>query len=225
MTEKGDAMCPTPRKSRFATMEMAAPAARRASLSLGKNLYPYENCPCGWIHLTSREDGGRNEPLLNGGPVDEALFALVVRDDVVNRCAISDAEALRDPKNLDRWKDALWVFWIDTEAQLAKRAGIRDKETMEWRKRVKLTQNAIRVRRAEVRQLLRERAEQQRAVAAANNTPIMKARRRSAGERAVQRLKDAHPDEFMTYLAEEYVAEGLPMGGKLAEYAPGGVSE
>jgi hypothetical protein len=43
-----------------------------------------------------------------------------------------------------------------------------------------------------------------------------------AGERAIRRLKDAHPDEFMTYLAEEYAAEGLPLGGKLAEYAPKG---
>jgi hypothetical protein len=203
-------------------MEAAIPAARRASNALNKSLAPYENCPCGWIHLTSRKGPKVNEPALGDGPVDDVTFALVVRDEVVGRAAEEDAEKLRSPVYLLRWADALKTFQIDLGAQMAEKRGLQDAATREWRKRIRKVESGLAERRAEAKNLTRENHICLRNDKGRGRSPDVVERRRVAGERAIRRLKDAHPDEFMTYLAEEYAAEGLPLGGKLAEYAPKG---
>lgn len=47
--------CHHPTKSRFATVEAAEIAAARAQVPLGVRLRAYDDCPCGWVHLTSRD--------------------------------------------------------------------------------------------------------------------------------------------------------------------------
>lgn len=43
--------CPTPTKARYATVDAADRAGRRAVITVGRHLRPYE-CRCGWWHLT-----------------------------------------------------------------------------------------------------------------------------------------------------------------------------
>lgn len=63
MNNKGEAsdVCPTPEKQRFATDVAAKRSIKTGSLALGKQLYMYDSCPCGWIHLTSLKQGNETD--------------------------------------------------------------------------------------------------------------------------------------------------------------------
>jgi hypothetical protein len=212
--------CPTPKKARFATMEAALDAARRASFALNKSLYPYDTCPCGWVHLTSktRNAVAADAPsvLTDGVDLDQDEFMLLVRNEVVGRCSPQDAEKLRSRLYLVRWSDALKAFQIDISAQLAERAGMRDEESVAWRKRLANVQRSLALRRAEVKQLLRSYYSSSGEVVAQIAHGERKELRRIAGERAVLRLKKAHHEEFGRYLAEEFKNAGLPVSENLA---------
>lgn len=222
-------LCPTPDKKRFATLPAAEDAARRAGFALQKSLRPYTNCPCGWIHLTSREEQrAAREPLLTDGPVDDLMFALVTRDDVMGKAPQADAEILRAPENLVRWADALKTFQIDLGAQMAQKQGCYDDATKAWRKRIRVVEKRLREKRAEAKRLMYLHITCTDSSQAANRVRYasreartnLKERKRIAGERAIARLKDAHPDEFKRYLAEEYIVDGLDLTGSLPDHAP-----
>lgn len=118
-------------------------------------------------------------------------------------------DALRHPTNRDRWDACLKVMLIDVQGQLAD----PERKTHEfdaWRKRAVNFHNAILRRRIETDALLRK--DQNAKSAAASRASEA---RREAGERALQRLKEAHPAEFIGYLAEEYAADGVPMPDRL----------
>lgn len=46
--------CRTPAKARFATVEAAESRAHGKPAIAGLELRAYDNCPCGWVHLTSQ---------------------------------------------------------------------------------------------------------------------------------------------------------------------------
>lgn len=214
-------LCPTPTKTRFATLSAAQSAADRAGFVFQKTLHPYDDCPCGWIHLTSKgTKDNRRESLLSNGPVDDLVFALVVRDDVMGRCAAQDSEILRTPEHMVRWSDALKTFQVDLSAQMAERKGIYGSETQAWRKRMRAVERALREKRAEAKRLMYEtytlNPQNKRPKSQNDN----KKQRVAAGDRALQRLKEAHFEEFMTYVAEEYIADGLPLKGNITQYTP-----
>lgn len=229
MAEKGAGQvpantCPTPTKSRFATQEAAQKAAHRASNVLGKTLYPYDTCPCGWVHLTSKKRYASSVEAVtaDGGVLSDEDFARLIRNEVVGRCAPEDAATLRRPEHLLRWADALKGFQIDIATQLAVKAGQRDAETAAWRRRLARVQKALADRRLEVKRLLIEcHSDNDRRVASirsADERELFKEKKRTAGENAILRLKNAHPQEFVTYLKEEYAAVGLAIPASFAKY-------
>lgn len=114
-------------------------------------------------------------------------------------------DALRHRTNLERWDACLKAFLIDVQGQLADPAR-KTPEHAEWRKRATNFHNALLHRRVEAEALLRKARNAKSATDARTAND-----RRDAGERAVQRLKDAHQAEFSRYLAEEYAADGIPL--------------
>lgn len=200
-------LCPTPNKQRFATEAAALDVARKAGFALQKRLKPYTNCPCGWIHLTSSEMQ-HGAPILGDGPLDDAAFALATRADVMGRAAPEDADCLRRDENLVRWASALKTFQIDLQMQLTERAGVRDPEVVDWRRRLGTVQRALRERRAEAKKLLIE------FYARPGRKPFdvqAKEVRVEASKRANDRLIEAHTLEFIRYVEEEFRAQGLEL--------------
>lgn len=128
-------------------------------------------------------------------------------------------DALRHPRNLEQWRDCLHVISSDVQAQLADPAR-RTPKHADWRRRALAFQSLVLHRRAEADELLRRARAAKSATDAANADA-----RRKAGERAVQRLKDAHNREFAVYLAEEYAADGISLPDRLYRHLRNAVSE
>lgn len=214
--QRTESACPTPKKARFATMSAAEDAARRAGFELQKTLYPYDECPCGWVHLTSKKSS-RLTPdttvFAGGKELNSVQFAVLVRQEVIDRASAEDAAELRKPENLIRWSDALKDFQQDIAAQLAAKSGVKNEKTVAWRARIMRVQRSLSDRKVEVKRLLHAYYSTPDALLTQEEQEYAsrKLRRRDAGERAVDRLKSAHPEEFIKYLAEEFAAEGLPV--------------
>jgi hypothetical protein len=195
-------LCPTPKKQRFATMEAAQAVADRASFALRKTLIPYDNCSCGWIHLSKERKTVQTEMLTGDGPWDDETFAVVTRADVMDQAAPADAARLREGATAIRWANALKTFQVDISAQLAARAGLRDPEVVAWRRRLGRVQGVLRQRRAEAKQLCIDHY--------ANKPKDPEAElSKSASWRARERLVEAHMIEFMGYVVKEFEAVGL----------------
>lgn len=214
----GTDTCPTPHKSRFATIPAAESAASRQQLAVGSHLVPYA-CPCGWVHLT-KERTTAAEPTtadtLFSLPPQE--FTAHVRDDVTGRAHPETSQALRSPKLLDRWWDALGVFEYELGAQRAARPPDGTAETEQWRARTARVLVSIKERRAEVRHLRDQVGGSQSSI---HGLPLpdgsfsSKELRTIAGERALTRLKAAHATDFCTFLKEEYDKLGVTPGKTL----------
>jgi hypothetical protein len=206
--------CPTPKKKRFATIEAAQAAADKASFELDKTLYPYETCPCGWIHLTSKERRVNETPSATSlGSLDGVAFAKVVQDDVRGTAHEDDSAALRHPQNLNRWRLALLDFKADVNRQRASRVSEKGDDVDEWRQRVSVVQRTIAMRLTECRSHIEyvriQNTERKRAE---------KDQRHEAGERAVDRLVEAHQQEFQQYLQEECEALGVELPKRIRRY-------
>ncbi len=169
--------------------------------------------------------------------VDELLcmndreFDDVVSEDVV--CTLDDdflRAALRDDKVLDRWFGALTALIVKIEGQMAANKGQRDSEARSWRGAARRVQGGAIARRNECRLLRADRnrrlhppklernqalgtfAPKRRiAIPGREGVENTKEARAAAGERAIKRLQDAHPEEFMDLLAQEYGKAGLPV--------------
>lgn len=115
-------------------------------------------------------------------------------------------QALRHPDNLLRWNDALTTMHKSVNQQLAD-PGRRGKEYADWRRRAIVFQTSVSTNRTEAKHLLR----QQYVNPPENRVKPKKATRQEAGERAIQRLVDAHRSEFLALLAEELEADGLSL--------------
>ena len=135
---------------------------------------------------------------------DEETFRSVVAADAKNRLDQPTAEALRDGRVLLRWQRMLKVLLLDAQVQLEEK---RDDPARghEWRVKVRRWHASLVVRKAEVNRLIGE----QPSAASAEEALAERRRRGEAGEAALQRLVDAHRDEFDRYLAEECLAAGV----------------
>lgn len=197
--------CPTPKKSRFATEGAAQSAADQAWIALGKRLYPYDTCPCGWVHLTSKLKRVKETPTLTGiAAFSDDAFAQVVRDDVRKIAHPDDSAALRHPENLERWRRFLYLFQLDLEKQLAAKSGDKSDETAEWRRRAQIVRVSIAETRDECKALIN-----QRRIENTEKRKALKEQRHEAGERAIDRLIAAHREEFDRYLVEECELAGV----------------
>ena len=224
--------CPTPTKTRYATQGAAETAAARVSLSAGLPMRPYE-CPCTWWHLTKTPAEIIPEPASASQLAIERLnsipdidFREFVAADVRGEGAHDDRAALRHPRNLKRWQRQLGELIRDIEQQLRERRDDKTPAGLEWRRRgldyrERLTRRATecRRRRSEVHVEMTRRQDFRRrdaevALAAGASVKELRAR---AGEIAVQRLIDAHGEEFARYCAEEFRALGLTVPERIAK--------
>lgn len=206
--------CLTPKKSRFATMEAAEAAVKKASFELNKTLYTYNTCPCGWIHLTSKLARVNQAPSATPlATLGDLAFARIVQDDVKKIAHPGDSAALRHPENLARWHRALRQFLHEMELQLVTRSGEEGEGVTEWRKRARVVMLSISITFDECKSLINqvrlENAERRRRE---------KEGRHDAGERAVDRLIAAHQVEFQQYLAEECEALGVELPRRIRRY-------
>jgi hypothetical protein len=115
-------------------------------------------------------------------------------------------QALRHPDNLLRWNDTLTTMHKSVNQQLAD-PGRRGKEYADWRRRAIVFQASVSTHRAEAKHLLR----QQYVHPPENRAKPKKVTRQEAGERAIQRLVEAHRGEFLAMLAEELKVDGLSL--------------
>lgn len=151
--------CPTPGKSRFATVEAAESAAGKARVE-GRFLYPYDSCPCGWAHLTSQEPQVASEPdpevTALVAALGEEAFAYLVRRESRGQAHPLEAAALRTDELVDRWLTALTRIRDDVDAQLQEHAGDRGEAAREWRLRATWTRATLDGRRKEAKRLRHE---------------------------------------------------------------------
>jgi hypothetical protein len=212
--------CPTPAKVRYATEG----AAQLVAAGFHRDLRAY-HCPCDWWHLTSkpgpvkpREDTTVTQHV---AALDNDDFEALTGADIRGTATPEQAAALRSTINLYRWTDALKAITIDINAQLAARKGDTAPATMDWRRRVLDVQRSLHERRAEAKRL-RQQAhaaasiEGQRLASLDTSGPQARA---AAGERAIQRLIDAHQGEFGDLLIAEYEAAGLQVPTRIARHA------
>lgn len=195
--------CPTPRKAGFPSR----PAAVVGAGSEDAGLSPYL-CPCGRWHLTKTPKKVFDRAALRPGAGDELLladaddhyFTAVVERDLRDNSTLEEALSLRHRAHRRRWQEALKTLFLGTETQLAARAGDRSPSAARWRTNLAVYREGIRRRRAEARQRIAE--EYARPVVVPEQRARRKARQEAAPA-AVQRLIDAHPEEFARYLDEE----------------------
>lgn len=206
--------CPTPKKSRFATMEAAEAAVRKASFELNKALYTYDTCPCGWIHLTSKLVRVNQVPAATSlALLGDMEFAKIVQDDVKKVAHPDDSAALRHPENLQRWRAALRRFGIEMEKQLVSKSDDKSADAKEWRKRASVVRLSIASTFDECTSLIN-----QVRIENTQKKRQEKDQRHEAGERAIDRLIAAHQIEFQEYLAEECERLGVELPKRIRRY-------
>jgi hypothetical protein len=212
--------CPTPAKTRFATDE----AAKHAAARYVKTLRTYQ-CDCSWWHLTSKTQAPK--PIADTTvtqhvtALDDTDFELLVGAELRGHATPQQAAALRDPINHDRWIRALIATNEDIQQQLAARKNDRSTEATQWRRRTLTIQRSLRERRAEAKNLRQQAhaaAGRERALSATEGMTVGQ-KRSIAGERAIQRLIDAHQAEFGQYLIEEFTKDGLQVPTRIARHA------
>lgn len=194
-------------------MEAAKQEVETASFVLDKTLYPYDTCPCGWIHLTSKKTRV-NQSVLDGPASAHPEFAQTVRSDVKSECSEDDSRKLRQPENLTRWRQELVIFRSELMQQFGIRKRDKSPEMAGWRSKMERVLYSINVRLGEARALINEQrliAEQRR--------KEQRQLREDAGERAVDRLIKAHQAEFTRYLLEECGAAGAEVPRRIARHA------
>lgn len=226
--------CPTPTKSRYATVTAADQAAHRTGLTIGLPLRPYE-CACTWWHLT--KSAAPEHATTQATPAAIQYLATLPDIDfreIVALEARGQGEAihnaaLRDAALLRRWRKNLGQLMGDVDQQLADRRHERSLAGHDWRKRAVTYRNTLTLRTSECRRLLAElqeymaRTKQSRLVdaqiAAAAGTTASELRRH-AGEVAIERLINAHGGEFSGYLAEALKELGLNVPDRVKRHLP-----
>lgn len=146
--------CPTPDKSRFATREAAERAAERAQVPLGVWLWPYDNCACGWVHLTSTDplevpaDAVPDPVVVNRLRwLPDAEFRALVEQDTTSVLEMDQRIALRHPRLRGRWRRALRDLLADIDHKLADSAG--DPACADWRQRARGYRDVLTIRARE----------------------------------------------------------------------------
>lgn len=191
--------CLTPDKKAFPSREAAVVGAH--AIGLG-HLSPYL-CSCGQWHLTSRRNTADEVPQemieLLADSSDQEFMSLV-RAEIHGKATPEEATALRSQPLVFRWAAALKAISSDMQVKMEAAAHRDDATTRRWRQQHQQRILAVSARRKEARQLLSEMDRKRRQ---ANAGRDRKAEAREAGQRAIDRLIDAHREEFEVYLAEE----------------------
>lgn len=220
--ELENALCPTPHKRRYATEVAAREVAASTQIGTGNRLVPYDDCSCGWIHLTKERETGPAYTEAQLLAMDQAQFNAVVRMDVTGRGNPDTFKSLRaGTPTLSRWDDALKTFCADIEAQLIARTGDRSPNAMAWRARIARVRVIAVEKQAAIRHIRRRGGAQASALenarsAEGQSISFSKSElRHIAGERALDRLKKAHQMEFLTLLQEEHSVLGIAPSNNL----------
>lgn len=200
--------CPTPGKRKYPTKEAAE--ARAAVQST--QTWPYL-CSCRSWHLTMRRvaddtaDPGEVARLSN---LSDGDFELVVSAEVRGRATPAEAAALRTPQCAYRWHGMLKKMNASILADLAQMKGLKDEETKRRRSALVRRQGAILGRATEAKRL-KDLWNIERNRPKPKLTDSEKRRRaehrKAAGERALERLRDMHREDFDKLLQEELQAE------------------
>jgi hypothetical protein len=151
--------------------------------------------------------------------LDAHDFRRVVSDDAKGELQQTLAAALRHDDVLDRWDEALTGLLVDVNAQLAAKKG--DKAARGWRGAAMRYQSGLAERRKECKHLTADRNYEER-TRKRHDGPSRRERKemsRPAGERAVERLIQAHKAEFHALLIEEHERDGLPVKPQWRESA------
>lgn len=197
--------CLTPGKKAFQTKEGAVVGSY--AIGMG-HLFPYL-CACGQWHLSSRRNAMDEVPdeyikLLQDASDKE--FMSLVRAEAHGKARPEEAAALRTPALRFRWSSALKDIAADMQRIMETAALRDDPTTRRWRQKHQRRIMEVSARRKEARYLVGESLKLQK-----NDSGEQRAQRRAqaqdAGRRAIDRLIEAHIEEFETYLAEEKAAD------------------
>lgn len=211
-----DTRCPTPEKTRFATVELAKQRANlRTSLEPHKKYRVYP-CSCGWHHLTTQQEvpvftapAETAAELLALNAVD---FRHIVSCDVKNRLGTRARELLRTADVNPRWRSELRLLWLEA---LREQDVARDDE---HRKNILAFQEHIRVRRQEAEKIRVTYLES--LITDMPRDPRSKSSlRRVALRAALMRLCNEHKTQLRRIYLEE-VAKDWPEGDALPERLP-----
>lgn len=190
--------CPQEKKRKFHNREKALLAAAEGGKpDLGAYL-----CVCGWWHLTKKNSNGRaSEEIIHVllAASDDEFFGLV-RAELAGRATPDEVAALRSDELLPRWKRAIDALLAESQQKLSAVLEQDDPFSKEWRKRRQRWVEQAAARRKEITPLLGSlhmRRESERRAAREARA------RRSPRNRAIDRLIEAHQDEFELLLKEE----------------------
>lgn len=197
--------CPTGRKRKYPSKDLAEARAVVQSIQT----YPYQ-CECGFWHLTMRRAvaptvGNDLVEELAGLPDDR--FASHVTAELRGRATPEIAAALRHKKIWHRWLIFLRAEQTRLHADMAKKKGINDDETKQWRAAVIRRGGIIQGRQLEIDALRDARRQEVEGRRISSSETL----RDQARKTARRRLVHAHLDEYVTLLAEEIEARGLPL--------------
>ncbi|MEV6165796.1 hypothetical protein AB0L71_28555 [Streptomyces sp. NPDC052052] len=112
------------------------------------------------------------------------------------------AAALRAPSVLRRWDDALKLILGTVQSGLDKVRGVQEPQAVEQRNKLARREHLVRTRLMETKRLKREQHEVW-VYEGKVNQERNKQQRNTAGDAAIQRLIDAHPEEYRKLLDEE----------------------
>lgn len=233
--------CPNPQKKRYATAEAAHSAAHGVQIAITEPLHPYI-CVCTWWHL-SRQAPDLVPTNAIPDPVDiarletlsDTSFRDLVATEARGQLDMDTRIALRHTSLHLRWQRTLKELRADINQQLNNRRHDNSLLTHDWRKRAEGYRDSLTLRLQECRDLRAAEIEKTKthraALKASNNEETdrqldtlgvpqhtSKELRRQAGERAIQRLIDAHGTEFSAYLAEECAVLGAPLPNRVRKY-------
>ncbi|MGP4115298.1 hypothetical protein ACTWP5_30925 [Streptomyces sp. 4N509B] len=148
----------------------------------------------------------------------EETFRGIVMAEAKSQADPITSLALRHPDLRVRWLKAIKAHITELDRQFAQRKD--DPATNEWRRRANTVRGSLLNRKYEAeaanprnRHIGETPEQRERRL---DESAAERRRRGEIGELAIQRLREAHPDEFDAYLAEEYHKAGIELPSPLA---------
>lgn len=193
-------VCPHPLKRRFTTKDKAFAAAVTSGVI---GLRPYA-CQCGRWHLTKKiAVAAQAETVETLLAAPEQEFLALVRVELVGKATPEEEGALRSDRLLRRWRWALDQLALQYHRELAALAGDYSDAARGWRRWNQDRVMRLATRRRELKELLRSLHARTAGAGAEGSAHGGKKPHATPANRAIDRLIDAHREEFMQLLAEE----------------------